>query len=333
LAGEKLAVSTVSLSGLCSDPKRFSFSCPTAREAEELTTSLGRFGLLRPFLAVSEVEVNEEGRVLVAAGARRLGLLGSDSVLEVAVHTVVSAELPELWDLLLEDHLLSGEPNIVEVGLYIKKRMADTGETLEELADRVFARLGLTPRAQAAAEPLWIAALPPAQRQRFAEEELPSKGLKTLTSAPAGDALAVLKLTESLKLGRNKFMELARWVMECAWRDGVDVAQWLTSLEGSAEFAAFTEKSMAELTGEELRQLLWQLRYPTLSEWSAEFETVRRKLGLGKNSTLAHSPGFEGGKLRLSINFATLGELKEELDLVNEKGCKGELQDLEKFLS
>jgi hypothetical protein len=203
----------------------------------------------------------------------------------------------------------------------------------------VFKRLGLTARAQAGAEPLWIADLPPAQRQRFAEEELPSKGLKTLTTAPREDALAVLELTEGLKLGRNKFMELARWVLECAWRDGGRVGEWLAGLEQTPEFAALAalarsgSKPLAELSGEELRKLVWQLRYPTLSQWGDEFESIRRRLELGKNTTLAHSPGFEGGKLRLSINFGSLDELRAELARVGEKAEKGELLPLKKFLS
>jgi hypothetical protein len=119
LAGEALAVSTIGLNDLESADERFSFSCPTAQEREELAQSLARFGQLRPLLGLR----GADGKVTVAAGARRVELLG-DGVAPGAValvrvvDDVATTNLAALWELLLEDHLLGGEPNVVEVGLY-----------------------------------------------------------------------------------------------------------------------------------------------------------------------------------------------------------------------
>lgn len=318
---DKVSVDKLSVKKLDIDPERYSFSAPTAEQGTELVESIKRFGVLHPLICID----NGEAGLLVVAGARRLGALPKDS--EVQVRVVYPDSKEQVWELLLEEHLLAGAPNAVEVGLYLKKRMADTGESLEELAEKVFERLGLTPRAQAANESLWIADFDPEVRQRFVEDELPDSGLKILIAAPLEDVDTILKLTRGMRMGRNKFMELARWLMECAWRDGVGVEELAGALSCEAE------KPLAELNAQELRQLVWRKRYPNLSGWSEEFELVRKRLGLPKQASLAHSPGFEGGKLKLGFTFGSLEELERALREVEEKLDAGELKGLEKFLS
>ncbi|MHB8764788.1 MAG: ParB/RepB/Spo0J family partition protein, partial [Deferrisomatales bacterium] len=178
------------------DPGRYCFSWPGPTGAAALAASLGRFGLLRPLLARAGA-----GRPLLVGGHRRLAALVTLGVAEVPVRVVAGGDGPELWDLLLEEHLDGRPLNPVELGLYALRRGEATGEAPEELAGRVLPRLGLPPRAAALEDPRWIAGLPERHRDAFAEGALPAQGVRVLAQAARDDALAALDLLAPFRLG------------------------------------------------------------------------------------------------------------------------------------
>lgn len=306
---------------LAVDTARYAFSWLTPGRAETLEGNIARFGLLRPLLGVEE-----GGTVTLVAGARRLAVAELLDLDEVWVRLVESdggsLDRPALWDLLWEDHLQNGPPNPVEVGLYLEKRMADTGETAENLARRVYERLGLPPRAGAGEDLRWVAGLPDVHKDRFATSELSMRGVRLLAEAPREDALAVLDWTKGARLSMNKFHETARWMTECAWRDGLGVDEW-------ARKAGLDE---VRGDGDALRDGVWGLRYPTLSRWTERFDEDRRGLGLPANANLAHARGFEGGRLRLTLSFGSIDELANAAREIARRAEAGEMDALEVYL-
>jgi hypothetical protein len=176
---------------------------------------------------------------------------------------------------------------------------------LEEVAKRgVLGRLGLPDRAPAAEDPLWLADLPEQFRPPFAEGRLPLQGIRVLRRATRADALAVLALLGDMRVGVNRFAELAGWIFECAWREGDSVERWLRRaavprMQGAAE---------------DLRRAVRALRFPSLCEWERTFPADVRECGLPDEVRISHAQGFEGGKLTLATTFACLDELERSLD-------------------
>ncbi len=306
----------LSLEELHADPERYSFSWPSPEARRETRRSVARYGLLRPPLAGLL-----DARVRVVAGNRRGEILKDLGVGEVAVG-LVAEEGPALWDLLLEDQLLGGPLNPVEVGQYLEKRLRDTGETVEKIADTVFPRLGLAPRPAAAEDPRWIAGLPDEHKEAFARGAIPLQGVRLLRRAPREDALAVLELASGQVLGVNKFTEFARWCLEAGWASGQGVREW----------AERTEIREAIGSGTDLREVVRRLRYPRITRWEEEFTRDVRRARLPSEARIGHARGFEGGSLMCTVSFPGLGQLEETLRELLRALEEGRLGRLERYL-
>ncbi len=309
-------IETLELARMRAEPDRYSFSWPSADERVRLEQSLARAGVLRPLWA----RPAGDGFV-VLAGARRLAALREQGA-AVAPVRVTDVGGPELWDRLLDDHADHRPWNPVEVGLYLVRRQADTGEALERLAGEVFPRLGLAPRVGAAAGPLWFAGLPPRHRDAAAEGRLPAVAARVLGDLPAGETLAILDWLGRWRLGGNRFAELARLALECAWRRGRDVGAWLRD-EGLDRWDGDPQA---------LRQELRRRRYPTLTEWEGRFARVTAELRTPEGVRVEAPQHFEGGRLRCVVTFGSLSELKGRLDRVRRAVEEGAWEPLAEFL-
>lgn len=303
------------LEAISPQPERFSFSFPTPADLERLRECICSQGQLFAFAAVRSGE-----RFTLVDGARRLELLRELGATRIRL---ILMEPEHLWDDLLALRLSSGPAlNAVETGRYLARRMADTGETARELAPEVFPHLGLPPREGAARDPLWLAGLPVEDALSFAGGDFSTSGVRILAGAPRADALAALKALRGFRLGVNKFTEAARLILECAWRDGITVEAWLDGIDLPSPADG----------GDRLREALKALRYPKLTELTSAFAADAAALPLSKRAALSHAPGFEGGRLRLTLSFATLSELADDAAKVAEKATAGELDILERYL-
>lgn len=305
----------VTLGELVPAPERYSFSWPG--DDAPLQESLARHGQLRPLLVLGGAEA------VLAAGHRRAALLRALGRESAWVRVIPApAEPRELWALLLDDHLSSRPLNPVEVGLYVCRRTAATGETPAELPVDLFGRLGLPPRPRTLDDHLWVADLPPRHRDAFALGRLPLQGVRVLARAPRGDALALLDLLAGATVGVNKFSELARWALECAWGQDLPLGRWLQG-EGLAGLEGRPER---------LRPELRRRRYPELTSWEESFEGDARALGLPPQVRLAHPPGFEGGHLACTVSFSALPELESALESLLALLRAGRLDRLGRYL-
>ncbi len=296
--------------------EKYSFSAHTNDAVKALTVSLAKVGQLSPLLLIEE-----ESSLTCAAGNLRLNLL-KETGETTALARIVSERGRDLFDLLLEEALQGGPLNPASVGLYLKKRMAAIGESAGDIPAGVLEKLGLTPRPGAVDDPLWIASLPHEDLMRFATGEVAAKGIRILSAAPREDALTVLEFTRGTRLGGNKFYEVAKNMLECAWRDDLSVKEWIVAND--------LEKFRGE--GEPLRQELFTRRYPKIATWLGEFEGDVKKLKLPKGVNLTHSQGFEGGLLRLTLAFGSLGDLGTTLEELSERFSEGDFDALEKYL-
>lgn len=317
----------MTLADLVPAPERYAFSWPGQGDAP-LRESLERFGQLRPLLVLE----GSGGGPVLAAGHRRAALLGALG--EAAAWARVlpfssggpGKDAPELWDLLLEDHLAARPLNPVELGLYARRRAAGTGEDSAALPPELLRRLGLPPRPGALDDYLWVADLPPRHRDAFALGRLPLPGVRVLLRAPREDALALLDLvgvsSAGAAVGVNKLSELARWALECAWGQGLCLAAW-AEREGLGAWAGQPERLRAEVR---------RRRYPELTAWEADFREDVRGLGLPPEARVSHAPGFEGGRLTCAVSFSSLEEFGRTLDVLAELRRSGRLDRLGRYL-
>jgi hypothetical protein len=260
---------------------------------------------------------------VLVSGGRRLAWAVAAGVPEVPVAVLEPCGPGELWDRLLAEAQDHRPLNPVEVGLYLRRRLAHTGETLETLEARVLPGLGLPPRAAAAADALWVGGLAPDHRHGFADGSRPLHAARLLRAASREDALAVLRATHELPGGVNKFTEVVRALLECSWRDGLSVAEWLGSqgLDGGGEGL------------EALREDLRCRRYPQLSRWEKAFPAAVAAAGLPPRVGIHPPRGFEGGRYQCRVTFTSLEELHRDLATILERLGDGRLAALGEFLA
>ena len=295
---------------------RYSFSLKSPGERDALNDSLKRQGQLTPLLVVED-----DGALTVAAGSGRFAALTMLGAEYIWVRRFTGSR-KSLWERLLDEQLSGGGLNPGEVALYLKKRLADTKETAEELSLGLLERLGLPARHGALDDPLWIGGLEPPELFRYAFGELPIKGVRLLMKAKKEDALAILRATRGVRLGANKLNEVIKCALECAWRDGIGVQELLER----EKLGRFGED------GETLRMALLKLRYPTVSEWEESFGVDTESLKLPGGVNISHTPGFEGGKLRITFAFPSLKYLDDNLKIVRDKIAGGDFASMEKYL-
>jgi hypothetical protein len=317
LVGAGRGWKVIDRSELAAAPEAYSFSWPGPEAAEALTRSVERFGLLHPLLAISE-----GGRLTVVSGWRRLAALAKLGTRSTPVGLLEPRSPQHLWDALLEDRLLSGPLNPVELGLYARKRMEATGEDLPGVAAAVGVRPGLPEKAGSWEDHLWVAGLPDRHRAGFAEGRFPAQGVRVLSRAPREDALAVLELLGGARVGVNKFAELARWLLECAWREGLPVVAW-AEREGLGGGAGDPEA---------LRREARRRRFPTVTVWEESFPRDCSRARLPAEARLSHASGFEGGRLTCSLAFSSLGQLRALAAEVVAAVDEGRLDPLSRYL-
>ncbi len=307
----------VRIADLKQQPDVYSFSWPSREDEQRLCRSLQEFGLFHPLVAIR----TSDGLLLVA-GRRRARILGDLGVERAAVRVAEAGEPAALWDLLLEEHRVARPLNPVEIGLYVRARMGATGEDAGEVARSVLPRLGLPPRTGVLDDYLWVAELPAQLRSGFADGRLPVQGVRVVSRAPRDDALVLLSLLSRAPMGVNRFSELARSVLECAWAAGAPVDGWIREqgLEALAD------------DPEALRREVRRRRYPRVAAHEADFERDIRSLRLPGNVRVTHPPWFEGGRLSCQIGFGSLRELEAAVAGLSDAAADGRLQALERYL-
>lgn len=296
----------------------YSFSAPSDDEFQILEDSVQRFGVMRPLVCLAET-----GELVLVSGYKRLIILEEAGVQNIPLRILPRMDVYRLWDFLLEEHLGSRAMNPVELGRYCLLRENASGESQDQISKNVLPRLGLSPKASILDDAKWIAALPCRLKQPFADGRLPLQGVRVLKTAPREDALAVLALLLGAKAGVNKFVEIIRWIFECAWRENLTAGQLI-------------EKEKLEnlcMDSEALRSRLKILRYPRLSDLEAAFAVDIRAVKLPKNVNLSHPKGFEGGRLTCTASFSDLNKLEQILFAMLEGLKDGRFRNLSKYLA
>ena len=301
-----------------SDPGVYSFSCPLPEEVRALEADLNRNGVLRPLLC----SATGQGGWRVLSGHRRLQWALAAGLAGIPVAVLEPCGLPWLWDLLLADALDHRPLNPVEKGLYLRRRMGCSGESMADLEAAVLPLLEMPPRAAAADDVLWVSSLPPEVREGFADGTRPLHAARLLRGAAREDALAILGATAGLVGGINKFTEVVRLLLECSWRDGLPVRGWL-GREG-------LDRVWQSL--DEFRLEARRLRYPRLSRQEDTFSRVIDRAGLPPGGGIHAPRGFEGRRYQCRLSFSSLEELRRELKETLQCVDEGRLAGLEEFL-
>lgn len=309
------AISPAELTGL---PEVFSFSWPTPEEERAGRKSVAQHGVLRPLLCRPAAD----HRLELVSGARRLAWAVQAGVVAVPVAVLEPCSAGELWQRLLADARDHRPLNPVEVGLYLRRRTSHTGETLEALAAGVLPALGLPPRVAGADDVLWVSGLPPEDRTGFADGSRPVHAARLLRGASREDALAVLAHTRGLAGGVNTFTEVVRGLLECAWRDGLPLTEWMQREGLGGEWSGL----------DALRVQVRRRRYPQLSRWEQTFPAAIGGAGLPPDVSVHPPRGFEGGRYQCRVTFTSLNELRQALTATLERLDQGRLEALREFL-
>lgn len=296
----------ISLADIDRQDERFRIT--TRRDCDDLHPSILRLGLQTAPL----VFPGSAGFIIVS-GFRRIAAcrgLGWDSIRA----RVLRGSSP--YDCALQAvaaNSLERRLNLIEISraLRLLDRYAPGGQAPAEDA----AALGLPTHAGMTARLKTLCRLPAVVQDAVLEEAVSFAMACEIGRMPAGLAAGFARLFRELKTGLNKQREIVTLVTEIAHREGIDPLRVLAE-DRLSDMLAAQDLDRNQKT-RRLRRLLRQRRFPALAAAEDNFHSLKQRLALGDNLTLAAPRDFEGTRFTLTLNFESLeevGRLRAKLD-------------------
>jgi len=290
------------------DPRDERFRITTRRGSDDLHHSIGRLGL-----RVAPLLLSGTSGFIIVSGFRRIAAcrgLGWDSIRARVLQTSSPYEcaLKAIAANSLERPL-----NLIEISraLRLLDRYTPGGQAPAEDA----AALGLPTHAGMTARLKTLCRLPAVVQDAVLEEAVSFAMACEIGRMPAGLAAGFARLFRELKTGLNKQREIVTLVTEIAHREGIDPLRVLAE-DRLSDMLAAQDLDRNQKT-RRLRRLLRQRRFPALAAAEDNFHSLKQRLALGDNLTLAAPRDFEGTRFALTLNFESLeevGRLRAKLD-------------------
>jgi len=136
------------------------------------------------------------------------------------------------------------------------------------------------------------------------------------------DAAEAFGLFREIRAGLNIQREILDNAQESALREGVRLADILRS-DALMQIRTSGDHDRSFKTSR-IRKLLRERRYPALSAAEERFTTHIKALDLPRDMQLGPPTGFEGPDYKLSLNFSSRAQLRDQNEAIN-RMLKGEI--------
>jgi hypothetical protein len=123
------------------------------------------------------------------------------------------------------------------------------------------------------------------------------------------DKQSLFAIANSLKMSENHLRDLMGWLEEIALRDGLAIAEILTSCS-IRDIETDPRLGRADKL-KRVKEHLRRLRFPRLAEIEDRIRQCVRELKVQPPLTLSVPPGLEGGRLRVEFSSSSVEELSE----------------------
>jgi hypothetical protein len=291
------------------------------RPSGPLEESIKEIGLQLPPI----LEEKSPGRFRIVTGRRRSRAVQRIGREGLAAEVLArSYPVREVLRFAFYENLGQRDFNFIEISLLLKK--LSSWVSPKDLINRYLPLLNLPPKKEIRDRYLALTEISQVYWKALLEGRLfPETVISVREHFPIRGEL-LLSLMLFLHWGYQKQREFIIQLQEI---DSAGEADGDLFLNSEALQRLLEEPLMtAQQKGEALRRQLRSRRYPTLLGLEAFFAEKRKHMALDSRTDLAPPPFFEGGRYRLSIDFARSQDLRESLQKVTRSLDEGKLDDL-----
>jgi hypothetical protein len=279
--------------------------------------SVRKVGVINPPL----VETDEEGRVRIVAGLRRVLALKTLAQQEILCVDLSGSGLTPCDKLLLNfhDNLATRDFNGPEKGMALERLLAHFAE--QEVIERYMPLLGLPAHGPLLSSYVAIGRLEEEIRLAFASGRISFQTVRSMLEMDALSRGSFYEWFLALQFNFNQQSQVIGLVMDLASISDHDPGQILaqSDLKAILDDPALNGPQKVKSAIEALRSR----RLPKLAAAEKSFERTISSLGLPNGVRVHHSPYFESPDFRLEINFRD-GEIlrRKIMDLASNKNLE-----------
>jgi len=277
-------------------------------DPEPMLESVRRIGLIHPPL----VDRDEEGRVRIVAGYRRILALKALGQREVRCMDLSGSGLPVSERLLITfyDNASSRAFNGAEKGMALKRLTDHFGE--EEVVHHYMVLLGLPAHQPTLRTYIRLNDLEEDIRTGFAEDRLSLRTIRSLLEMDPVSRTACAEWLLNLMFNFNEQSQFIEFINDISIYTKMSIRDLLS--ERSMQEILKGGRSNGPQKIKAALEYLRSRRMPTLSQAEKAFQQMTRELRLPPGIGLRHPPFFEGPEYRLEIRFRNGRDLKGKID-------------------
>jgi len=279
------------------------FSINFNPDLSRLGTSIEQIGILQP------IWVRRKGQKFqIVNGFRRFDVARSLGRREILALIWKTDDIDDrlAFQMSLHENVLTRELNPVEKGLVLEKLLSRFSMRRAEVIHTYLPLLDLEPNETVLSGLLLINTFSARVRQYVADHGLSLANVVRLGMFSRGEQESICGFLSRLRIGENVMREMLTFLREISQRDTMEI----DDLFADPEIGHILSDS--HLSGPQriqaTRRLLREMRYPSLSELEARFETWKKGTRLGPEVAITPPPFFEGDRFRIQIHFESVEE-------------------------
>ncbi|MGD1985030.1 MAG: ParB/RepB/Spo0J family partition protein [Desulfobacterales bacterium] len=302
------------------DKKDKTYRITTRKQLKNLQGSILALGLLHPPMLI---EYSSGYRIV--CGFRRISAcrqLGWTSI-AARIHSA-DANRFEIAQLAIADNALQRPLNLVETSRALNL-LVETSPDQQQLS-KALVLLGLPTSSSVASKIQQICRLPQPIQNGILSDTINLSIALELGKLDEGDATALVRLFNQLKVGLNKQRELLLLLSEIAKREDIPIQQLIA--EKPLQHILQNKDLDRAVQRQKVRSHLRYRRYPTLSKAEAAYQKHVQRLKLGKYIQLVAPRDFEGTTYAMTLHFKNrkdLSHLKEKIQSILDHPALGEI--------
>jgi ParB-like chromosome segregation protein Spo0J len=297
------------------------FSVRFMADFQDLQVSIREIGLIQPVLLKEK-----SSGFQVVSGFRRIGALPELGIDEALSWVTDETDDLKLFTEVLHENMTTRGLNAVEKAIALHKLIHLFDVDRAVVIGRLLPLLSLETHEKILNTFLSLAGMEDGIKAFVLREEVSRSNIRILSAFHPEDRMALLGPLSSLKLGENRLREVLTLLDEVSRRDRIRIREILDRSE--IQTALFQEEGSPLQKTEQFKKALLRLRYPRRQQLEERFRQRRAKLNLPPVISLDHSPHFEGRRLKMEFQFASMEEFRTILTSLSQLAEKKELEEM-----
>lgn len=277
-----------------------------------LSDSIREIGLIHPPLVTWQKKEDKQTKFIIVSGFNRIkACIGNNQ--QIIPACILSPEIDEYHCLVIAVTTLCFKRQLHPSELICAINRLGDFLAADEMADRSATLFNRELNARFIKEMQKIARLlPDPGLSLLYKGNISLKTVRQLVAQSTQDATELLAVFSHIKASSNKQLEIISNIKDICKRGHLEISTFLNS--SSLKQILLNEDSDALQKTEQLRNHLYELRYPTISDFKKTIDQKIKQLPLHGHIKIQRPDNFEHQFYSVSFTARNYGELKNRID-------------------